>query len=180
MSRHKKNYSMTGKRTPRCLRWYLDNDHVVPIDLYTAFRDNFIKAVVDNPEGVTLPLNLGMIKIMHSKPRSTKGLTIATGKRLGGIKEKFLNYETNGSIFKAVWYSIVTGASEEVRKKAFRNSEIYSFTPSLRLRRAMFDKIRANEWHDYHTRAYKVALGVQAKRGRPRKVTQPPPVEQAV
>lgn len=163
---------MLGLRPPARIRWFMDHECPVPIDIYREFAYHLTQAIVDNPDGVTLPLKLGWIKILgNSQPPSVdKGMS----KRVFGArpnkKVSFKVYDTDGLVFKAIWFSSVVGQTEDVVKAAFSHSDMYAFKSSGILRKAMAAKIGSGAYRDYHLRDYVAKVKSANRRGRPRKL----------
>jgi hypothetical protein len=161
---------MVGRRADRAIRWYLDHDQEVAIDVYKAFCDEFVKELARNAEGVTLPLNLGWLKVVGQRHPTEMANEF---KKDEAIKDKVVyhkNFHTSGWVFKTYWYSKEIGSKEEIIKSGFFNADIYKFIPSKPLKRAIHTQIMENKWHHWHQRAFTRTPRIQEKRGRPRKV----------
>lgn len=174
---------MIGRRVTPLLRWYLDHDTEVPIDVYTAFRDEFIKELMANPEGVTLPARLGYIKIVGNKsPSEYKGLKVpkdramrerqgaepTSERRKKGIIDYYHNFGTDGWVFKVEWFSRAFGKHEDTMERAFFNSEMYGWKSGDLIKKALCEKLRSGEWDHFHKKAFILSVRTKGKVGRPR------------
>lgn len=159
---------MFGLRASPLIRWYLDHEHEgVYVDVYKAFQEEFFKELLANPEGVTLPGNLGWIKIVGNKsPAVSRGNTAKSLER--GKTAYCQNFHTDGWVFKIMWYSKVIGATEDVVKSAFFNSDAYGFTPSNTLKKALKEKIMKGEWDHFHKKGFFKSIRTKKKPGRPK------------
>ena len=158
---------MWGDRTPALLRWYLDSEHEnIPVDVYRVFRDEFIKELLANEEGVTLPLNMGWMKIVGSQsPAEDRNTKKAPEKE--HYTNYYKNYHTDGWVFKVYWYSRPIGKTEDIVKKAFFNSDAYGFKPNKPLRTAITAAIVAGKWDHFHRKGPFLAPRVRDRVGRP-------------
>ena len=152
------------------LEYYIDIDK----KLFKAFADNLMNEIVSNPEGCTLPGNLGFMKVVgnRSTPKESPAAVIAVNGKFTRDRKKarFNNYHTDGKTFTTVWYSQVIGNTEDILKKAFRNSDIYVFKASKPFKYKLFDKITTTKmWTLYHMKSFFKAAKTYAQRGRPRK-----------
>jgi len=153
---------MWGRRASPFLRWYLDLEYDdVPIDIYRIFKEEMEKELVNNPEGVTLPLNLGWLKIIGFK------IPAKTYIRKDGKVHTVMypSDQTDGLVFKARWYSLPVGVKEDTIKTQFENSSIYSFKPSRALRKVLYAAIKAGKWRDYHTQSFFLAPRISKQFG---------------
>lgn len=156
-----------GKRAPREIRWYLDHSIELSEEdqqIVKTFKKLFVKAMVENPEGVTLPGELGFLKIVGMRlPGNAKG-----GKR-------YHNLHSSGWTFKATWYSQVVYAKEDITRPAFEESDLYNFSPCEHLSQAMVQQIKAGNYHFYHARSWTRAPRMYGtKRGRPTQLAGAP------
>lgn len=145
---------MIGKRASSLIRWYLDHSYEkIPIDVYETFRNEFFKELIANAEGVTLPGNLGWMKIVGNRdPAIDHGNTrlhLEEG-QVGYCK----NFHSDGWAFGITWYSKVLGKTEDIIKKAFFNSDAYGFTPNSTLKKMLHASIMAGNWDHYHKKSY--------------------------
>ena len=109
---------MIGKRPSAALRWYLDHEHEnMPVDVYQIFKEEFVKELVSNPEGVTLPLNLGWLKIVGNTKAARVPVTLNPEKKSMSLP----NHHTSGWVFKAQWYSTPVGKHEDTTLRPFYN-----------------------------------------------------------
>src|SRR3990167_1525248 len=134
-----------GRRPSPILRYYLDYDTDFHKEVFMAFRANIIKEIVSNPEGCTLPLKLGFIKIIGNRRAPSADMSTyeaLNGDKFvrGGKRSHYTNYHTDGLTFKPVWYSTVVGVHEETVKPGFFNSDIYIFKAAYPLRQALLKK----------------------------------------
>jgi hypothetical protein len=159
---------MLGLRASPLIRWYLDHEHEgVFIDVYKAFQEEFFKELLTNPEGVTLPGNLGWVKVIANKsPAISKGNTLKY--REGGKVDYCHNFHSDGHVFKIEWYSKVIGTTEDVIKSAFFNSDAYGFSPNSTLKRLLQEKILRGEWDHFHKKSFFRAIRTKKKPGRPK------------
>ena len=162
---------MIGLRPPAKFKWYLDHECPVPIDIYREFARQLSMAVVENPEGCTLPLKLGWMKVIgNSRPPSiAKGKTVEVFGPRSDKKVPETAYNTDGLIFKVFWFSSVVGATEDVTKAGFRHADMYGFKSAKVMKRCLFDKISEGLYREYHLRNFVAKGKSTARRGRPRK-----------
>lgn len=163
-----------GRRPAATLRHYLDYYIDVDNAIATAFRDNMVEEILTNPEGCTLPLNMGFMKVIGNRDRpkeNPQGHLAVNGKYdKDGKKIRYNNYHTDGKTFKVEWYSTVIGNTEDILKKSFRNSDIYVYKSAQPVRRALFDKITKTDlWTKYHMKGFFKAAKKYLTRGRPKK-----------
>lgn len=123
--------------------------------IFTAFSRNLATEIVNNPEGCTLPGNLGHMRVVgntggSSINREAQRAMLAVGKEGDTAKVAHANNHTDGKIFKIEWYSKVIGNYEETIKSSFFNSDIYVFKSSHFIKRALVDIcLHTNKWADY-------------------------------
>jgi hypothetical protein len=157
---------MTGKHASPLLRWYHDAEYETVIDVYIEFKNEFIKELINNEEGVTLPHNLGWLKILGNKNAAIDRFRPHKLKQSGN-ENYHKNFHTDGWVFKVFWYSNPVGKSEDIIKRGFFNSDAYGFKPSTLLKKSLLHKIMAGEWDHYHKKSFRRAPRTNNKRGRP-------------
>lgn len=140
---------MNGNRTSPDLRWYLDYEMPFPADIYHAFRAELIKEILSNPEGCTLPQNMGWIKIIGNKATVARKLNLDERPKRGFRKKYHPNIHTNGIVFRIRWYSIPVGVTEDVMRKPFFGAEIYNFHANEYFKDQLFKTIQAGDWHKF-------------------------------
>ena len=146
---------MSGRRPPPTVRYYADREYNIDYEMRRAFTEALIEEVIHNPEGCTLPLELGWLKVIANKGSgrmSVYNRKIDTkGKRLS-----FDNSRTDGKVFKIEWYSKVICRTEEKTKKAFNNSNIYTFKSTSTIRKRLSEIIKRddNMWPLYHGKSF--------------------------
>lgn len=168
-----KNYSYSmpkGRRTCPSIRFYIDYDLEGEMDynskIFTAFSRNLATEIVNNPEGCTLPGNLGHMRVIGNTSGSinkkVRYALIAAGKA-DVSKVAHTNAHTDGKVFRITWYSKVIGKFEEKVKPAFFNSDIYVFKTSHFLKCALKDIcLNTTRWADYY-----VKITVPRKQNKP-------------
>ena len=167
-----------GRRAHPMFRWYPDQEHEVYADVYKAFKTNLVDALVTNPEGVTLPLNLGWLKVIGIKGT---GVDYATMRKIWPDRKDWLDrklrYSGNncdGRSFTVRWYSQTIGKFEDNSHRSFFNSEIYSFKPSSPINKAFRKMILEGKWENWHYESTFKAPRIKEGRGRPKKVKPEP------
>lgn len=143
---------MNGNRTSPDIRWYLDYDMAFPTDIYHAFRAELIKEILCNPEGCTLPLNMGWIKILGYKSPARKKEPIEGRPVKNWRKRYHPNLHTSGWTFKIRWYSNPVGAVEDKINKPFQMAEVYNFFPNEYFKEQLHKKIMSGKWTEFHTK----------------------------
>lgn len=144
---------MHGNRTSSDLRWYLDYEMSFPTDIYHAFRAELVKEILSNPEGCTLPLNMGWIKILGFKSPVKKKKSITSDRPVKNWRKQYhTNLHTSGWVFKIRWYSKPVGAVEDQINKPFQMAEVYNFFPNEYFKEELYKKIMKGEWTEFHTK----------------------------
>lgn len=146
---------MSGRRPPPTVRYYAEREFDIKYEYRRAFTEALIDEILNNPEGCTLPLNLGWLKIVCNRG---SGKFSIYNKKIDtkGKKLLFDNTRTEGKVFKVEWYSRVIGAHEDTLKKAFHNSAIYTFKSTATIRKKMTVIIKKDDsmWPLYHAKSF--------------------------
>lgn len=125
------------------------NPHVLE-----AYRARMTEALLENPDGVRLPMGLGELKVVRFLPKNTpvhphltkelnaKGTPVDKLKRI-----KYNNDHSDGYSFKLLWFNRYNDGF--TRSGGFRNNDIFVFKGNKLVNRGLFDKVMSGNWKHF-------------------------------
>lgn len=115
--------------------------------IYREFKTLMCEEVCNNPEGCTLPLNLGWIKVEADKfnPRRRNP------SKEGDIRYKAYNLETGGKVYSLSWYSeVIRAIQSKTPGEAFDTSGWFRAKSCFTIKMAIFKAVKENRHHNFH------------------------------
>lgn len=119
-----------------------------------AYRVRMTEALLENPDGVRLPMGLGELKILRFLPKNapvridiTRRLN-AKGTPVEKLKKiRYNNDHSDGYSFRLFWFNRYNDGY--TKSGGFRNRDLFVFKGNKLLNRGLFQQIMSGDWKHF-------------------------------